>query len=89
MLESGIEKKVSARAKNLGWLSYKFTSPNNRSVPDRLYIKDGQVIFIEFKQAGKVPTKLQEHTIKKMTEHGAIVYVVDSVEKGYGLFESF
>lgn len=88
MLEKTIEKKVTDLAKKLGWLSYKFTSPNNRSVPDRLYIKDGGVVFVEFKQKGKKPTKLQYSTIEKMKEYGASVYVIDSVEAGFELFNA-
>lgn len=88
MLESTIEKKVTAYAKKLGWLPYKFTSPANRGVCDHLYIRNGEVIFIEFKQLGKVPSPLQAKVHKTMREHGAKVYVIDSVEAGYDLFNS-
>ena len=60
MRESEIEKKVSNYAKTQGWLSYKFVSPSNRGVPDRIYLKAGKCIFIEFKAPKKKPTKLQD-----------------------------
>jgi hypothetical protein len=36
MRESEIETKVCNHAKYLGWLCYKWVSPGNRSVPDRM-----------------------------------------------------
>lgn len=86
MRESAIEKAVTDLAKGHGWLSFKFTSPAHRGVPDRLYIRDGITIYIEFKQKGKKPNKLQEATMKKMQQHGAMVWVIDSVDKGAELF---
>jgi len=88
MLESTIEKKVTKYAESLGWLAYKFSSPNNRGVPDRLYIRNGVVIFIEFKQLGKKPTKLQTHHINKIKAQSIAVYVVDSVDAGEAVFNA-
>ena len=50
MLEKQIESKVVKKAKELGFLTYKFSSPSNRGVPDRIFISPyGEVFFIEFK----------------------------------------
>lgn len=78
--EKDIEKKVVDLAKKAGWLVYKWVSPSQRGVPDRIFIKDGSVVFIEFKAPGKKPTQLQAHTIKKLREHFMVVHVCDSVE---------
>lgn len=86
MLESKIEKSVKAYAKALGWLSYKFTSAQ-KGVPDQIFIGHCRVIFIEFKQLGKKPTPLQAKTHKTMREHGAKVYVIDSIDAGKELFD--
>ena len=68
MLEKEIEKKIVNYAKSKNFLAYKFTSPSNRSVPDRLFISPtGNIFFIEFKRKGKIPTKLQESTFKILT----------------------
>ena len=80
MRESLIERKCCQWAKAQGWLVFKFVSPSNRGVPDRLFIKDGRHVFIEFKAPGKHPTALQQRTAEKMLEQGATVYVIDSVE---------
>lgn len=80
MRESLIERKCCAWAKANGWLAFKFTSPNNRAVPDRLFIKDGRVVFVEFKAPGKQPTKLQTSVINLMRGRGATVHVIDNYE---------
>lgn len=78
--ERDIEAKVVKWAKANGWLTYKFVSPSQRGVPDRVFIKDGVVVFIEFKAPGKKPTALQASTIKKMREQRVTVWVMDSAE---------
>lgn len=78
--EKDIEKKVCDLAKKAGWLTYKFVSPSQRGVPDRIFIRQGTIIFIEFKAPGKKPTQLQHHTIMKLRLSGMTVHVCDSVE---------
>ena len=89
MLESKIEKDVSNYAKLLGWLSYKFTSPSNKGVPDRIYFRQGHTLLIEFKQLGKKPTKLQQHQINKLKNELIPVYVVDSIATGKDIFNAY
>lgn len=89
MLESKIEKTVCAYAKTLGWLCYKWVSPGNRGVLDRIFIRDGIVIFIEFKAIGKKPSKLQARVIDGLKQNKCKAYVVDSIPKGKALFDSY
>lgn len=81
-LESDIEEKVGKYAKNLGWWHRKFTSPANRSVPDRIFAKNGRVFFIEFKRKGKEASDAQADEHKDMRKQGLTVYVVDNVVDG-------
>lgn len=81
-LEKAIEKAVCDYAKQQGCLVYKFTSPAQRHVPDRLLIANGRVFFIEFKRLKEKPTLAQALEHEKMRAKGAVVYVVDSVESG-------
>jgi hypothetical protein len=82
-LEKEIEKRVCLYAKLRGLLQYKFTSPNHRGVPDRMFVlPGGGVFFIEFKRKGEVPTALQEVAIAKLRKQGSLVFVVDSSELG-------
>lgn len=80
----GIEKKLERRccdlAKTHGWWTRKFSSPSNRGVPDRLFIKNGAVVFIEFKAPGNVPTKLQEHEINQINSAGGNANWCDNVD---------
>jgi hypothetical protein len=88
MRESVIEKKVGDYATSKGWLVYKFSSPNTRAVPDKIFMRDGVVFFIEFKAPGKLPTKLQYANHKRITEHGVSVFVIDNIEEGIQLVDS-
>lgn len=80
MRESTIEMNCSKWAKNNGWLGFKFSSPQQRGVPDRLYIKNGLTVYVEFKAQGKHATKYQLHNIQKMESYGAIVHIIDNLE---------
>lgn len=82
-LESAIEHRVCDYAKSRRVLSYKFTSPARRSVPDRLFIvPGGRMFFIEFKRKGQSPTAAQAVEIGRIRLQRACVYIVDSVEQG-------
>jgi hypothetical protein len=88
MLEKTIERKVCDYAKLKGFLAYKFTSPQRRSVPDRLFISPkGKVFFIEFKAPKKYPTDGQYREIRRLRENGAEVYIVDDVDKGMEIID--
>ena len=88
MKESLIEKRVNTYAKACGWLVYKFVSPNNRGVPDRMYMKEGVMFFIEFKAPGKKLTPLQMVHRKQIQAQGFMVFVVGSVEQGECVFNA-
>ena len=64
--ERDIEKKACDLAKAAGWLVFKFVSPAQRGVPDRIFIRDSRVVFIEFKAPGARPTKLQWRMIERL-----------------------
>lgn len=81
MLESTIEKALVKRVKSLGGKCEKFTSPGRRSVPDRLVTLPGnQIIFVELKAPGKIPTdgQLKDHSERRVL--GCDVRVIDNLE---------
>lgn len=88
MRESEIEKKVSEYAKAKDWLVYKFVSPAQRGVPDRVFIRGGKLFFVEFKAPGKKPTKLQDKIFGKIREELFEVYVIDDVDRGKKLIDN-
>lgn len=83
MLEKDIEDRVCRYARKLGAIAYKFTSPQRRSVPDRIFLfPGGVVLFVEFKQAGKKPTSKQQREITRLRNLGFRVEIIDDVDKG-------
>ncbi len=81
MTEKKLEKRCSDIAKANGWYTRKWSSPSSRGVPDRIFIKEGHVVFIEFKAPGNEPTKLQLHEMKLIDAHDGFVYWCDNVDK--------
>jgi hypothetical protein len=78
--EKSIEAAVTKYAKAQGCLCYKFVSPSNRGVPDRIIIgPTGKVLFLELKAPGKKPTPLQSHVIAQLRDNGANAYWADTV----------
>lgn len=77
--ESKIEREGSDWAEADGWLQFKFVSPGTTAVPDRLYIKNGFVVFGEWKRPGEEPTPQQYKRMKEMKKHGAIVFWWDNL----------
>lgn len=81
-LEKSLESDIRKYAKSLKILCYKFVSPGNRSVPDRLFAYKGKVFFFEMKRRGKGATPAQQIEHEKLRAHGIEVYVVDNVPQG-------
>ncbi len=82
MLEKQIEAKVCDYAKERGMAVYKFTSPNRAAVPDRMFIYNGRVFFIEFKRGDQKPTEAQAREHERLRQQKINVFVIDDVEKG-------
>lgn len=82
MLEKEIEEKLRNKVKAKGGRAYKFISPGNSGVPDRLIVlPGGKVGFLELKRPGGEPRKLQKRQMIFLQKLGCIVDVADSVEK--------
>lgn len=81
MLERELEKKFCNAVKSAGGKAYKFTSPGNDGVPDRLVVlPGGHIGFVELKQKGKKPTKLQSLQMERLKELDCFVTVLDQQE---------
>jgi hypothetical protein len=80
MLEKDVEGYLVQQCKRRGWLCYKFASPSNRAVPDRVIILPGRVVFVECKAPGKRATPQQQWLHGEMRKRGAAVRVVDGRE---------
>lgn len=76
--EGRIEDYLEKQCKKRKYLCYKFVSPGNRGVPDRIVVGGGKTIFVELKAPGEEPRELQKYVIRKLRDNGATVYVIDS-----------
>ena len=78
MLEKDIEKYLRDQVKKLGGKAYKFVSPGNSGVPDRMVcLPGGRIYFVELKAPGKKPTVLQLRQMKLLRDLGFNVKVLD------------
>lgn len=81
MKESDIEKVLRDEVKKLGGCAYKFVSPGNDGVPDRIVIFPGRnPIFVELKADTGVLSKLQKVQIKRLRDLGQDVRVVKGID---------
>lgn len=89
ILERDIERKVVAYAKKRNVLCYKFTSPGNRGVPDRILIgPSGKIAFLELKRPGQKPTALQQHILDNLTARGVTAWACDWFDGAKQLIDS-
>lgn len=77
MRERDVEKRLGLRVRDLGGMAFKFISPGNAGVPDRIVIlPGGEVWFIELKSLTGVLRPIQEWQIGKLKSIGANVAVI-------------
>lgn len=82
MSESTIEKKVCDYARKNGCVVMKLAGPNQKGQPDRMFLKNGKAMFIEFKAPGKKPTALQERWLRQLREQGFTAVACDCPHDG-------
>lgn len=85
--ESKVEKACRLLAEKRGWLQFKIEKTNVNGFPDRLFIKDGRTVYVEFKSETGQLRPEQRHVIDKMREFGATVYVISSLEAADAIFD--
>lgn len=90
MLEKDIEKLFRDEIKKAGGKAYKFTSPGNDGVPDRIVmLPDGRIVFVELKtDTGKL-SKLQELQCRQIAELGQTVRVLHGLSEVRDFFLEF
>ena len=85
MRESRIESYLVRKVKEHGGLCYKFVSPGNPGVPDRIIITPaGKTIYVELKtETGKL-ARMQKWQRGEMEKRGAdvqVLYGMDAVKE--------
>jgi hypothetical protein len=83
VLEKTIEQYLRNEIKAIGGKAYKFVSPGNDGVPDRLICLPGKImVLVETKAPGKRSTPLQRKRQQEFADFGFPVFTdIDSTEK--------
>jgi hypothetical protein len=87
MRESTIEQAVCAYAKAKGCLTLKLSGQNQKGQPDRMFLYQGHVLFIEFKAPGKRPTALQARWLDRLADHTFHATTCNEIEAGKRLID--
>lgn len=82
MLEKDIEKVLVTEVRKLGGRAYKWVSPGNDGVPDRIVVLPGmRPVFVELKSdTGKLST-LQSVQIRRLQDMGQDVRVLRGIQE--------
>lgn len=77
--ERNIEQYLTKEVNKLGGLCWKWVSPGNSGVPDRIVIYKGTVVFVELKRptGGKLRA-LQVVRLKQLADQGQDVRVLNT-----------
>ena len=88
MKESAIEAKLVRMVRDKGGLCYKFVSPGNPGVPDRIVITpDGRSVYVELKtEVGRL-ANIQRWQLDEMRKRGVDVRVLLGLEEVKGFVE--
>lgn len=82
MLESKIEAWLNDQIKKIGGKSYKFTSPGNPGVPDRIYLlPDGKIYFVELKRVIGKLSNVQIWQREQFKEMGVDIRLIYGMEQ--------
>lgn len=82
MQEKAIEQRLVQSVKKMGGQCWKFVSPSNVGVPDRILLfQGGRVAFVEVKAPGKKPRPVQIAMHRVLTGLGFRVFVLDDVNQ--------
>lgn len=82
MRESKIEARLVKMVRDRGGLCYKFVSPGNPGVPDRLVITpDGRTFYVELKNEVGRLSNIQKWQHEELRKRGVDVRTLNSMEQ--------
>lgn len=88
MRERDIEQQLRRQIESMGGKAFKFTSPGNDGVPDRLAVLPGGLIyFIELKTSRGRTTRLQEWQQEQLRALGCRVRVIRGMAEARAFIE--
>ena len=78
MIENQVENYLIKKVSALGGKAWKFVSPGNAGVPDRLITYNSKAFFVEVKRPGGKPRALQKATVAQIRATGMKVYCIST-----------
>lgn len=82
MTERDLERLMIESVKQIGGRAYKWVSPGNNGVPDRIvFFPGGRVLFVELKTETGRESSLQKLQKRKLQRLGQCVYTVHGVRE--------
>lgn len=78
MIENQVENYLIKKVSELGGKVWKFVSPGNAGVPDRLITYNSKAFFVEVKRPGGKPRALQKATVAQIRATGMKVYCIST-----------
>ena len=82
MREKNVEIYLREQVKKIKGIAFKFVSPGNAGVPDRIVLLPwGVCVFVELKAPGKKTTALQDRQIERIQKLGFRVEILDSTDR--------
>lgn len=75
-----VEQPAKKYAERNGWLFEKVKSLSRRGWPDRLLVRRGLHVWVEFKRPGQKPTAQQAEVHEDMRKRGMIVKWFNTLE---------
>lgn len=80
-VEKKIERDSVRTAEHHDWYVKKIVTPGRRGSFDRLFIKNGRHVWIEFKDPHGVISSHQDTEWRKLIDHGAEAHFCDSYQQ--------
>ena len=80
-----MEGKIRKYAIKNGWLTFKMYSQHQKGLPDRIFLKNGQCLFMEFKRKNKGPTELQQEVMDMIKAQNFEVHVIDDYNQAVAI----
>jgi len=80
--EKELETACTRYAREKGYIAIKLEDTGHNGIPDRLYLKDGKAIFVEFKTLGRGRLSLfQSHWLKQLEKEQFTARTVWTIEE--------
>lgn len=87
MLERAVEQHLVRRVRAAGGVCWKWVSPSQIGVPDRVcFLPGGRVVFVELKRPGGKLSPIQVKVLDRLRAVGAEVHVLSSKEEVDAVF---